>query len=108
MNHEDEVDHEEHAAVDAMVREEQEAELEPSPLGATPWHGCLISFMVRRSALERAPDLYLQTLPKGWELHSGKPVGYTWAKMEFTVEGDVKREDGETVKRIMTELGMMG
>jgi len=105
MNHEDEVNHEEHRAADAVVREEREAEVPISE--PTPWSGCVVSFMVPLSALERAPDLYLhRDMPKGWELYCAAPKG-TRAKLEFYVAGDVKREDGETVKRVLEELGML-
>lgn len=107
MNHEDEINHEEHAAVDAMVPEDREAQYAPL-LSTTPWHGCLISFIVHRSALERCPDLSIHPkLPKCWELYCATPKGLNYAKIEFSVEGDVKREDGRTVKGIMEELGIL-
>lgn len=73
-----------------------------------PWSGCLVSFMVHRSALERCPDLSIHPkLPKDWELYCATPMGVNYAKIEFVVEGEVKREDGLTVKGIMDELGII-
>lgn len=71
-----------------------------------PWTGCIVSYMITHGSSNRCPDLSRHSLmPKGWLLSSYKPVG-TKARLEFTVDGAVKIEDGETVKQIMRDLGL--
>ena len=70
-----------------------------------PWHGCLITFVVRNAGF--AQDINLRPeLPKTWALVSSERKGLNYYKLEFEVEGLVNIQDGETVQKIIEELGM--
>ncbi len=88
------------------IRLGSDALLAPVDMVLQAWHECLISFVV--SNIDRAQDINLHPeMPKRWMLLSAVRLGTSsFYKLEFEVEGIVNARDGETVKRIIAELGM--